>query len=84
MSLGAHSALTTLMPYCWPYTLSAAALTASSCWLPVLVPAKPMVLALIVPVRDYVNLNGFSSQVMGLRYDRQGWFPWLHDVYLSK
>lgn len=43
-----------------------------------------MDLALIVPIRDYVNLNGFSAKVKGLRYDRQGWFPWLHDVYLSE
>lgn len=42
-----------------------------------------MDLALIIPVRDYVNLNGISVQVKGLRYDRRGWFPWLYDVYLA-
>ncbi len=36
--------------------------------------------ALIIPIRDYVNLNGTSSQVEGLRYDAQGWFPWLYEV----
>ncbi len=39
-----------------------------------------MRLALIVPIRDYVNLNVASSQVTGLRYDARGWFPWLVDV----
>lgn len=39
--------------------------------------------ALVVPIRDYVNLNGVSSQVQGLRYDAQGWFPWLIDVSLE-
>ena len=36
--------------------------------------------ALVIPVRDYVNLNGVSNRVQGLRYDSQGWFPWLIDV----
>jgi len=36
--------------------------------------------ALVIPVRDYVNLNGVSNHVQGLRYDAQGWFPWLIDV----
>lgn len=39
--------------------------------------------ALVVPIRDYVNLNGVNSQVQGLRYDAQGWFPWLIDVSLE-
>ncbi len=39
--------------------------------------------ALIIPIRDYVNLNAASAQVKGLRYDLRGWFPWLHDVYLN-
>jgi peptide/nickel transport system substrate-binding protein len=43
-----------------------------------------MDLALILPVRDYVNLNGVSVEVKGLRYDRRGWFPWLYDVYLTE
>jgi peptide/nickel transport system substrate-binding protein len=41
---------------------------------------RVMALALVLPIRDYVNLNGASSRVQGLRYDAQGWFPWLHDV----
>jgi len=43
-----------------------------------------MDLALIIPIRDYVNLNGISAKVKGLRYDHRGWFPWLHDVYLME
>ncbi|MBU0703883.1 MAG: hypothetical protein KKC18_08445, partial [Chloroflexi bacterium] len=39
--------------------------------------------ALVIPVRDYVNLNGVSNQVQGLHYDAQGWFPWLIDVTLE-
>jgi peptide/nickel transport system substrate-binding protein len=39
-----------------------------------------MAQALIVPIRDYVNLNVASAQVTGLRYDAQGWFPWLYEV----
>jgi peptide/nickel transport system substrate-binding protein len=40
--------------------------------------------ALIIPIRDYVNLNGASASVKGLRYSLQGWFPWLYDVYVAK
>ncbi|GAB4569208.1 MAG: ABC transporter substrate-binding protein [Anaerolineae bacterium] len=39
--------------------------------------------ALILPIRDYVNLNVASSRVSGLRYDARGWFPWLVDVQLT-
>jgi len=39
--------------------------------------------ALIVPIRDYVNLNGVNTQVRGLRFDARGWFPWLYDVQLG-
>lgn len=39
--------------------------------------------ALVLPIRDYVNLNGVSSRVQDLRYDGQGWFPWLVDVGLA-
>jgi peptide/nickel transport system substrate-binding protein len=39
--------------------------------------------ALVIPIRDYVNLNGVSQRVQGLRYDAQGWFPWLIDVSLE-
>ncbi len=36
--------------------------------------------ALILPIRDYVNLNVASTRVRGLRFDARGWFPWLIDV----
>jgi peptide/nickel transport system substrate-binding protein len=36
--------------------------------------------AYVLPIRDYVNLNVASSRVQGLRYDAQGWFPWLYEV----
>lgn len=39
--------------------------------------------ALIIPIRDYVNLNAASARVKGLRYDLRGWFPWLYDVYIK-
>lgn len=39
--------------------------------------------ALIIPIRDYVNINGVSAQVRGLHFDAQGWFPWLYDVQLG-
>jgi peptide/nickel transport system substrate-binding protein len=39
--------------------------------------------ALIIPIRDYVNLNGASATVTGLQYDAQGWFPWLYDVQVK-
>jgi len=39
--------------------------------------------ALVIPIRDYVNLNGTSNVVQGLRFDAQGWFPWLIDVALE-
>jgi peptide/nickel transport system substrate-binding protein len=42
-----------------------------------------MDLSLVLPIRDYVNLNAAGASVHGLRYDRQGWFPWLYDTYLD-
>lgn len=36
--------------------------------------------AYIIPIREYVNLNGVSTDVFGLHYDVQGWFPYLADV----
>jgi len=36
--------------------------------------------ALVVPIRDYVNLNGVNNKVQGLHFDAQGWFPWLIDA----
>ncbi len=43
-----------------------------------------MELGLVLPIRDYVNLNAARAAVRGLRYDRQGWFPWLYDTYLDE
>ncbi len=40
--------------------------------------------ALIIPIRDYVNLNVARVKVKGLRYSLQGWFPWLYDVYVEE
>jgi peptide/nickel transport system substrate-binding protein len=40
--------------------------------------------ALVLPIRDYVNLNGISDRVYELRFDAQGWFPWLIDVTASE
>jgi len=45
--------------------------------------ARIMDLALVLPIRDYVNLNAAKATVQGLQYDLRGWFPWLHDVYLQ-
>ncbi len=39
--------------------------------------------ALVLPVREYVNLNVARSDVKGLRFDAQGWSPWLVDVSLG-
>jgi len=40
--------------------------------------------AMILPIRDYVNLNATHSYVQGLRFDRQGWFPWLYEVSVTR
>jgi peptide/nickel transport system substrate-binding protein len=42
-----------------------------------------MELALLVPIRDLVNLNSASARVKGIRFDAHGWFPLLHDIYLE-
>ncbi|MGD1992805.1 MAG: ABC transporter substrate-binding protein [Anaerolineae bacterium] len=39
--------------------------------------------ALIIPIRDYVNLNGVSNRVENLEFDAQGWFPWLINITLE-
>jgi peptide/nickel transport system substrate-binding protein len=39
--------------------------------------------ALIIPIRDYVNINAASAKVKDLRYDVRGWFPILYDVHLE-
>ena len=39
--------------------------------------------ALVVPIRDYVNLVGMRPNVEGLHFDAQGWFPYLTDLGLA-
>jgi hypothetical protein len=43
-----------------------------------------MELALLIPIRDPVNLNAASERVAGLHFDAHGWFPLLHDVYIRE
>lgn len=45
--------------------------------------ARIMDEALILPIRDYVNLTMARARVKNLEFDRRGWFPWLHEVYLA-
>jgi peptide/nickel transport system substrate-binding protein len=44
---------------------------------------RVMAQALIVPIRDYVNLNVAAKNVTGLRYDARGWFPQLSNVNIT-
>jgi peptide/nickel transport system substrate-binding protein len=39
--------------------------------------------ALVLPVRDYVNLNVARANVQNLHYDAEGWAPWLVDVQVT-
>ena len=39
---------------------------------------------LIIPIRDYVNLNMASAKVTGLQFSAEGWFPWLSQVDLQR
>ena len=39
--------------------------------------------ALILPIRDYVNINAHVSSVEGLVFDPYGWFPLLYGVSLN-
>lgn len=48
------------------------------------VQTRVMESALMIPIRDYVNLNGVNNRVQGLRFDARGWFPWLIDVTLAR
>jgi peptide/nickel transport system substrate-binding protein len=36
--------------------------------------------ALILPIRDYVNLNASVPTIEGLTYDSYGWFPLMYNV----
>lgn len=40
--------------------------------------------ALILPIRDYVNLNGLSADVDGLIYTAQGWWPLLTNLVINE
>jgi peptide/nickel transport system substrate-binding protein len=44
---------------------------------------RVMAQALIVPIRDYINLNMAASSVKGLHYDARGWFPQLSSIRLQ-
>ncbi len=39
--------------------------------------------ALILPIRDYVNLNGASAKIQGLTFDAYGWYPLLPNISLA-
>ncbi|MCZ7546646.1 MAG: ABC transporter substrate-binding protein [Anaerolineae bacterium] len=39
-----------------------------------------MDLALIIPIRDYVNLNGATADLQGLHFDAYGFYPILTDL----
>jgi peptide/nickel transport system substrate-binding protein len=39
--------------------------------------------ALLLPIRDYINLVVASNRVQGLRFSPQGWFPFLVDLRLA-
>ncbi len=39
--------------------------------------------ALILPIRDYVNLNASSANLQGLGFDSYGWFPILNNVTMA-
>lgn len=39
--------------------------------------------ALVLPIREYVNLIGVQPGIQGLHFDAQGWFPYLTDLGLG-
>ncbi|NDJ61207.1 MAG: hypothetical protein GYB67_08790 [Chloroflexi bacterium] len=39
--------------------------------------------ALILPIRDYVNLNGARTSIQNLSFDAYGWFPILNNVIVN-
>jgi len=39
--------------------------------------------ALVLPIRDYVNLNGYQHEVQRLHFDAMGWFPLLADLQIE-
>ena len=43
----------------------------------------PLDQALLLPIRDYVNLVVAHTRVQGLRFSAEGWFPILVDLRLA-
>nr|MBN1229302.1 hypothetical protein [Anaerolineae bacterium] len=39
--------------------------------------------ALVLPIREYTNLNGTNTSIAGLHFDPQGWFPYLVDLSIA-
>lgn len=39
--------------------------------------------ALILPIREYVNINGVRSNIVNLRFDTYGWYPLLYNVIIQ-
>ncbi len=39
--------------------------------------------ALLLPIRDYVNLNGASASVSNLMFDAYGWYPILNNLTIT-
>ena len=39
--------------------------------------------ALILPIRDYVNLNATRATISGLEFDAYGWFPILNNLKVT-
>jgi len=42
-----------------------------------------MAQALILPIRDYVNLNATTANISGLKFDSYGWFPLLPNLTMT-
>lgn len=40
--------------------------------------------ALILPIRDYVNLNATGTTIQGLQFDPYGWFPLMNNVTIEE
>jgi len=39
--------------------------------------------ALILPIREYVNINGIQSNIIDLRFDAYGWYPILYNITIQ-
>ncbi len=48
-----------------------------------LVQGRIMEQALILPIREQVNVNATRPEIEGLHFDAQGWYPYLMDVRLT-